>query len=44
MTEELALNYIGLVKNITSKYNFRSDYDDLFQAGMVGTTNSITKV
>ena len=29
MTEE-ALRYVGLVRNITSKYNFRSDYDDLF--------------
>ena len=41
MTEELALNYIGLVKNITSKYNFRSDYDDLFQAGMVGLQTAL---
>ena len=43
MTEELALNYIGLVKNITSKYNFRSDYDDLFQAGMVGLQTALQK-
>ena len=43
MTEELALNYIGLVKNITSKYNFRSDYDDLFQAGMVGLQIALQK-
>ena len=43
MTEELALNYIGLVKNITSKYNFRSDYDDLFQAGMVGLQIALKK-
>lgn len=43
MTEELALNYIGLVKNITSKYNFRSDYDDLYQAGMLGLQLAITK-
>ena len=43
MTEEIALNYIGLVKNITSKYNFRSDYDDLFQAGMVGLQTALQK-
>ncbi len=43
MTEELALNYIGLVKNITSKYHYRSDYDDLFQAGMVGLQAAIRK-
>ena len=42
MTEE-ALRYIGLVKNITSKYNFRSDYDDLFQAGMVGLQTALQK-
>ena len=42
MTEE-ALRYIGLVKNITSKYNFRSDYDDLFQAGMVGLQIALQK-
>ena len=43
MTEELALNYIGLVRNITSKYNFRSDYDDLFQAGMLGLQTALQK-
>ncbi len=43
MTEEIALNYIGLVKTITSKYNFRSDYDDLFQAGMVGLQTALQK-
>ena len=43
MTEELALKYIGLVKNITSKYNFRSDYDDLFQAGMLGLQTALQK-
>lgn len=42
MTEE-ALRYVGLVKNITSKYNFRSDYDDLFQAGMVGLQIALQK-
>ena len=42
MTEE-ALRYVGLVRNITSKYNFRSDYDDLFQAGMVGLQTALNK-
>ncbi len=42
MTEE-ALKYIGLVRNITSKYNFRSDYDDLFQAGMLGLQTALQK-
>lgn len=42
MTEE-ALRYVGLVRNITSKYNFRSDYDDLFQAGMVGLQIALQK-
>ena len=42
MTEE-ALRYVGLVRNITSKYNFRSDYDDLFQAGMVGLQTALQK-
>lgn len=42
MTEE-ALRYIGLVRNITSKYNFRSDYDDLFQAGMLGLQTALQK-
>ena len=42
MTEE-ALRYVGLVKNITSKYNFRSDYDDLFQAGMLGLQTALQK-
>ena len=43
MTEELALEYIPLVKSIISKYNFRSDYDDLFQAGMVGLQTALQK-
>lgn len=30
------LQYEGLVRHVTSKYNFRSDYDDLYQAGMIG--------
>lgn len=42
MTEE-ALRYVGLVKTITSKYNFRSDYDDLFQAGMLGLQTALQK-
>ena len=42
MTEE-ALRYVGLVRNITSKYNFRSDYDDLFQAGMLGLQTALQK-
>lgn len=41
--EEEALKYIGLVKSITSKYNFRSDYDDLFQAGMLGLQIALQK-
>ena len=41
--EEEALKYIGLVKSITSKYNFRSDYDDLFQAGMLGLQTALQK-
>ena len=42
MTEE-ALRYVGLVRNITSKYNFRNDYDDLFQAGMLGLQTALQK-
>ncbi len=42
MTEE-ALRYVSLVRNITSKYNFRSDYDDLFQAGMLGLQTALQK-
>ncbi len=40
---EDALEYINLVKSIVSKYNFRSDYDDLFQAGMVGLQIALAK-
>ena len=43
MVEEVALDYIGLVKSIISKYNYRSDYDDLFQAGMVGLQTALSK-
>ena len=42
MVEE-ALEYVPLVKSIISKYNFRSDYDDLFQAGMVGLQTALRK-
>ena len=27
------LEYEGLVRSIISKYSFRGDYDDLYQAG-----------
>ena len=37
------LEYEGLVRSITSKYNFRSDYDDLYQAGMLGLQLALTK-
>ena len=42
MVEE-ALKYEGIVRSIISKYNFRSDYDDLFQAGMVGLQTALIK-
>lgn len=42
MTEEV-LKYEGLVRSITNKYNFRSDYDDLYQAGMMGLLKAIKK-
>ena len=38
-----ALKYEGLVRKIASKYNFRSDYDDLFQAGMMGLIKALKK-
>lgn len=41
--QEEALKYIGLVRSITSKYGFRSDYDDLFQAGMLGLQTALQK-
>ena len=41
--QEEALKYVGLVKSITSKYSFRSDYDDLFQAGMLGLQTALQK-
>ena len=37
------LEYEGLVRSITSKYNFRSDYDDLYQAGMLGLQLALMK-
>ena len=41
--QEEALKYVGLVRSITSKYSFRSDYDDLFQAGMLGLQIALQK-
>lgn len=41
--QEEALKYVGLVRSITSKYGFRSDYDDLFQAGMLGLQTALQK-
>ena len=41
--QEEALKYVGLVRSITSKYSFRSDYDDLFQAGMLGLLTALQK-
>ncbi len=41
--QEEALRYVGLVRSITSKYGFRSDYDDLFQAGMLGLQTALQK-
>ena len=41
--QEEALKYIGRVRSITSKYSFRSDYDDLFQAGMLGLQTALQK-
>lgn len=37
------LEYEGLVRKITAKYNFRSDYDDLYQAGMIGLIKALQK-
>ncbi len=42
MKDEI-LEYEGLVRSITSKYNFRSDYDDLYQAGMMGLMKALRK-
>lgn len=41
--QEEALKYVGLVRSITSKYGFRNDYDDLFQAGMLGLQTALQK-
>lgn len=41
--QDEALKYVGLVRSITSKYSFRSDYDDLFQAGMLGLQTALQK-
>ena len=35
MTEDV-LAYENLVRHVVNKYNFRTDYDDLYQAGMMG--------
>ena len=32
-----------MVRKIISKYNFRNDYDDLYQAGMVGLVSALKK-
>ena len=37
------LKYEGVVRKIISKYNFRNDYDDLYQAGMVGLVSALKK-
>ncbi len=37
------LEYEGLVRSIVSKYNFRGDYDDLYQAGMLGLQTALRK-
>ena len=37
------LKYEGLVRSIVSKYNFRGDYDDLYQAGMLGLQTALQK-
>lgn len=42
MTDEV-LAYEKLVKHIVNKYNFRKDYDDLYQAGMIGLITALKK-
>ncbi len=37
------LEYEGLVRSIVSKYSFRGDYDDLYQAGMLGLQTAMQK-
>ena len=37
------LQYEGLVRNVVSKYSFRGDYEDLYQAGMLGLQTAIKK-
>lgn len=37
------LEYEGLVRSIVSKYSFRGDYEDLYQAGMLGLQTAIQK-
>ena len=35
--------YEGLVNKVVSKYNFYDDYDDLYQAGMIGLMRALQK-
>ncbi len=42
MLEQL-VQYDGLVKSIVSRYNFYGDYEDLYQAGMIGLMNACKK-
>ena len=35
--------YEGLVEHIVSKYNFYQDYEDLYQAGMMGLIKAVQK-
>lgn len=37
------LQYEGLVRSVVSKYSFRGDYEDLYQAGMLGLQTAIKK-
>ena len=42
MTEDV-LAYENLVRHVVNKYNFRTDYDDLYQAGMMGLIMAFKK-
>ncbi len=35
--------YEGLIRHITAKYQFWAEYDDLYQAGMVGLVSALQK-
>ena len=37
------LQYEGLVRSVVSKYSFKGDYEDLYQAGMLGLQTAIKK-